>query len=242
VAASRVTLDNGATVTAKSSGAGDAGTITINAGKEFLSANGSLTTESLQASGGNITLLATDMVHLKNSQISASVQGGPNTTGGNILIDPQFVILQNSQIIAQAFQGQGGNISIVANTFLSDASSLVSASSQFGLSGTVNISSPTQALSGALVPLKQNYLSGAMLLNQRCAARTAEGQVSTFIVTEHEGLPQEPGGLLSSLSIEHDGGVSFESVEQVLMASVRPSFFTPMSYEQRIWTDESCRR
>src|SRR5262249_47255435 len=128
------------------------------------------------------------------------------------------------------------------NTFLPDASSVISASSQFGLSGTVNLNSPIRNLSGALVPLKQSYLSGAVLSNQRCAARMAEGQVSTFIVTEHEGLPQEPGGLLSNFSIEHGGDVSFESVEQVLVASVRPSFFTPLSYEQQIWRDKSCRR
>ena len=242
VQAAGMSLADGATISAASSGKGDAGSIAINAGSQFLSTNGSVTTESLNASGGNITLLATDMVHLINSQINTSVAGGPTTVGGNILIDPQFVILQNSQIVAQAFQGQGGNINIVANTFLPDASSVVSASSQFGLSGTVNITSPIQNLSGTLVPLKQSYLSGTVLSNQRCAARLAEGQVSTFIVTEQDGLPQEPGGLLSSLSTEHDGGVSLESVKQVLVASVRPSFFTPLSYEQRVWTDESCRR
>ncbi len=198
VTASSMSMSNGATVSAASSGAGDAGTITLNAGSQFLSTNGSVTTESLNASGGNITLLATDMVHLKNSQISASVQGGPDTTGGNILIHPQFVILQNSQIIAQAFLGQGGNINIVTNTFLPDANSLVSASSQFGLSGTVSIQAPLQNLSGALVPLRADYLRSAALLGQRCAARGADAPVSTFLVTEHEGLPQEPGGVLPS--------------------------------------------
>ena len=243
VTAANLTLDNGAAISAKSSSTGNAGTITINAGSEFLSTNGSVTTESLNASGGNITVLATDMVHLKNSQITASVQGGPQTTGGNIFIDPQFIILQNSQIIAQAFQGQGGNINIVANTFLPDASSLVSASSQFGLSGTVNIHSPVQNLSGALVPLKQSYLSGNTLSNQRCVARMAEGQVSTFVITEQDGLPQEPGGLLSSIPIEHDGGIALEPAKQLLVASMRPFSITPLAYEkQRVWTDESCRR
>lgn len=229
VTASRMTLDNGATVSAKSSGTGDAGTITINAGTEFLSTNGSVTTESSQASGGNITLLATDMVHLKNSQISASVQGGPLTSGGNIFIDPQFVILQNSQIIAQAVQGAGGNINIVTNTFLSDASSVVSASSQFGLSGTVNINSPVQNLSGALVPLMQSFLSGNVLLNQRCAARMSGAGTSTFIVAEREGLPQEPGEVLTSPLWEGDGSLAIgEHSEPMVVASVRPTYSSPM--------------
>jgi large exoprotein involved in heme utilization and adhesion len=236
------TVGNGTVISAESAGTRNAGTVTIDAGQTFLVTNSRVTTEALTTSGGNINISADQMIRMINSGITTSVFGPEGTVGGNIFIDPQFVILQNSQILAQAFQGRGGNITIVANTFLPDASSLVSASSQFGLSGTVTITSPTQALSGALVPLKQSYLSGSALSNQRCAARLMEGRVSTFIITDQEGLPQEPGGLLSSLSIEHDGGVSFESAEQVLVASVRPAFFAPLSYEQRISSDETCRR
>ena len=79
VQAARMTMDNGASVSAASSGTGDAGTITINAGSEFLSSNSAMTTEASQASGGNITLLASDMIRLRNSQISASVFGEAET-------------------------------------------------------------------------------------------------------------------------------------------------------------------
>jgi large exoprotein involved in heme utilization and adhesion len=243
--AARMTMDNGATVSAASSGTGDAGTITINAGPEFLSTNSSITTAATQASGGNITLLATDMIHLKNSQISSSVFGGPLTAGGNILIDPNFIILQNSQIIAQAFQGAGGRINLGFNqAFLADALSTISASSQFGVSGTVNFNSPVQNLSGALVPLKQSFLSGSTLLNQRCAAKVAEGQFSTFVVTEREGLPQEPGGILSSSLMEDEGAVVSEAAEPIRVASVSRSFFTPLTLQpvQITWTDDTCHR
>jgi filamentous hemagglutinin family protein len=245
VQAVRMTMDNGATVSAASSSTGDAGTITINAGTEFLSTNSSITTESLKASGGNITLLATDMVHLKNSQITASVFGGPKTAGGNILIDPNFIILQNSQIIAQAIQGAGGNINLAFNQALvTDARSTISASSEFGVSGTVNINSPTQNLSGALVPLEQNFLSGSTLSNQRCAARMAEGQISTFIVTEHEGLPQEPGGMLLSGLVETDGTAASETFEPIRVASGSQPPFTPLTPEpvQLMWSHDTCRR
>jgi large exoprotein involved in heme utilization and adhesion len=245
VQAARMTMDSGATVSAASSGTGDAGNITINAGSEFLSSNSSITTESLNASGGNITLLATDMIHLKNSQITASVLGGPMTVGGNILIDPNFIILQNSQIIAQAIQAAGGNINLTFNqAFLRDARSVVSASSQFGVNGTVNINSPSQNLSGALVPLEQSFLSGNTLSNQRCAARMAQGQISTFIVTEREGLPQEPGGMLLSSLVETDGTAASETLEPIRVASVSQSSFTPLTPEpvQFTWTDDTCRR
>jgi filamentous hemagglutinin family protein len=245
VQAAHMTMDNGATVSAASSSTGDAGTITIDAGSEFLSTNSSITTEASQASGGNITLLATDMIRLRDSQISASVFGGPATAGGNILIDPNFIILQNSQIIAQAFQGAGGNINLTFNqALLRDARSTISASSEFGVNGTVNINSPAQNLSGALVPLEQSFLSGNTISNQRCAARMAQGQISTFIVTEREGLPQEPGGMLMSSLVEIDGTASSETIEPIRVASVSQSFFTPLTSEpvQLTWTDNTCRR
>ena len=244
VTASRMALDNGATVSAKSSGTGDAGTITINAGSEFLSTNGSITTEATRASGGNISLFATDTIRLRDSTISASVFGGPTTAGGNIFIDPQFIILQNSQIIAQAVQGAGGNINLAfSQAFLADASSTVSASSQFGVSGTVNFNSPVQNLSGALVPLKQSFLSGNVLLSQRCAAKVADASLSTFVVTEHEGLPQEPGGMLSSPFTEEMETLASGAPEPAIVVSGgRLLFGAPVWMAgEKSMADQSCR-
>ena len=191
------TLADGASVAASSTGPGHAGNITINAGQTFTSTNSSVTTEAAQASGGNITVLATDMVRLTNSEINASVEGSETTVGGNIVIDPQTVILQNSQIVANATQGQGGNISITTQSFLADATSVIDASSQFGISGTVNIQSPTAQMAGRLVALPTNPLIVTSLFSQRCAALTG-GQFSSFVVAGRYGLPPEPGGWLAS--------------------------------------------
>ncbi len=126
---------------------------------------------------------------------------GTDTVGGNITIDPQFVILQNSQIIAQAIAGAGGAINVTAGVFLADPSSVVNASSQQGPQGTVNIQSPVQNLGEQLTPLSQQFSSAAALLAQRCAARVADGKFSTFVVAGREGLPVEPGGFLASPSL-----------------------------------------
>ncbi|MEP7152933.1 MAG: filamentous hemagglutinin N-terminal domain-containing protein [Nitrospira sp.] len=192
-----VTLSNGGSIVANSTGPANAGNIVINAGAQFLSQNGNLSTAANQASGGNITIQATDSIRLVNSQLSTSVQGGPNTTGGNILLDPAVVTLQNSQVTAQAVQGQGGNISIIAGTFLADQTSIVSASSQFGLSGTVNIQSPVSSLSNTLATLPQRPLQAQNLLTQRCAAQL-NGQLSSLVVAGRDALPVEPGGWLMS--------------------------------------------
>jgi large exoprotein involved in heme utilization and adhesion len=195
--ANQVQLSNGSLITAGSSGLGNAGNIVINAGQNYTSTNSAVTTQAAQASGGNITVLATDQVYLTNSQLNASVQGSSTTVGGNIVIDPQFVILQNSQIIAQATQGQGGSISITTNVFLPDSGSVVSASSQSGVNGTVNIQSPISQAGGKIVPLSNQPLEASALLSQRCAA-LASGQYSSFVVAGRYALPTDPGGWLAS--------------------------------------------
>ena len=192
-----VTLGGGSSISASNTGAANAGNIVINAGSQFISQNGSVTAQASEGSGGNIYLKAVDSIRLINGQINTSVHGGPTTSGGNITIDPTLMTLQNSQILAQAGQGQGGNINITAGTFLADPTSLVSASSQFGLSGTVNIQSPVSSLSGTLATLPQRPLQVQHLLSQRCAVQ-ASGRLSSLVVAGRERLPVEPGGWLMS--------------------------------------------
>jgi filamentous hemagglutinin family protein len=191
------TLNNGSSISASSTGAGNAGNISINAGQLLdILGNSSVKTETVQTSGGNIDIQAVDRVRLVNSSISTSVLGGMGS-GGNITIDPDVVVLQNSQVIAQAVQGAGGNITITTPLFLADSGSLVSASSQLGLNGTVTIQSPTSNLSGSLGPLTSKPSQAQALLTQRCAA-LANGQTSSFVVAGREQLPADPGSWLTS--------------------------------------------
>ena len=90
---------------------GDAGTITITAHDGVIMSNQSaITTEAVNAGGGGITLQTNNLVLLRDSKITTSVQNGASD-GGNLTIDaPQFLVLNNGQIIAQAYEGHGGNI------------------------------------------------------------------------------------------------------------------------------------
>ncbi len=196
-AGNQIALTGRSVISAQSTGLGDAGNILINAGQNFSSTNSKVTTEAAQASGGNITVAAAGVIQLTNSQINASVQGSTTTVGGNITIDPQFVILQNSQILAQATQGQGGNIAITTNALVSDTTSLVDASSQFGVNGTVRVQSPNAPAAGKIVPLSKTPLETIPLLSQPCAAM-AVGEFSSFVVAGRSGVPTEPGGWLAS--------------------------------------------
>lgn len=193
-----LSLSDGALITAKSTSAGLAGDIALTSNSSILIENSSVSASSNLADGGNIKLTAPGTIRLVDSQLTTSVGGGPSTVGGNINIDPQFVVLQNSQVVANAFQGQGGNIDITTQALLADPNSTISASSQFGVSGTVTVQSPTSNLSEALSPLPEGVLSAAALLRARCAAQKQEGNVSSFTEQGRDSLPIAPGAIVPS--------------------------------------------
>ena len=183
---SAIQLSNGGSISATSSGNGNAGNITINAGNQLAMTNSSVTTEATQSSGGaiKITTNPAGTVQLTDSTISASVLDG--TGGGrSVNIDPQFVVLQNSQILANAVIGPGGNINLTTNLLLPDSASVISASSQFGQQGTITIQSPVSPASGKIIPLSQKPLIETSLMSQRCAA-SADGIYSSFTVAGRE--------------------------------------------------------
>ena len=196
----KLVLDQDGQLVKEVVGDGNAGNISIHSGSTYVMTNSSMTTEASRASGGQIAIITPEMVRVINGRVSTSVAGSANdTAGGNITIDPQFVVLQGAQIVAKAFAGTGGAIDIIATSaFIRDPASIVDASSTLGISGTINIQSPLQNIGGELAPLSDEFSSAAALLAQQCAARAAGGKFSTFVVAAREGLPVEPGGFLAS--------------------------------------------
>jgi large exoprotein involved in heme utilization and adhesion len=194
-----LTLTDGARLAAESTGLGNAGNVTVTTQAPFLLTNGSVVTRATHADGGNIQITTPTMLRLRDSTITAEVGGGASTVGGNITIDPQFVLLQNSQIVANAFAGRGGNISIAAQqVFLADPASQVSASSALGINGQVDIRAPVTNISGTVAPLPQAFAPATELLRNRCAERLREGTVSRLVVGGRDGVPLEPGSVLLS--------------------------------------------
>jgi large exoprotein involved in heme utilization and adhesion len=155
--------------------------------------------ETSKASGGNITLKVGDFLYLKSGEITTSVKGETGN-GGNITIDPQTVVLDQSNIIAQAVQGHGGNITINAGEFLASADSVVSASSALGISGTIEIVGPRVDLNGALIVLSSELRSAAQVLRNSCAAQAGLPQ-SNLVEAGRGGLPQDPDATLPALYI-----------------------------------------
>ena len=197
----KLTIADGASVTV-SSPEGLAGNLNIKANS--LSQNqGQITAEtgvSVGDVGANINLQISDLWILENeSKVSATAFGIAD--GGNIDIDTEFIVAfpnQNNDIIANAFEGKGGNIDITAEGIfgIEERSSTptnetndIDASSEFGLSGTVNITQPDVNPTSGLLDLTQEVVNASDLIAQNVCTQTAN---SEFVDIGKGGLPQNP--------------------------------------------------
>jgi filamentous hemagglutinin family protein len=209
VAANQISLTGGGTISARSTGTADAlaGSINIAFGDSLTMRNGSITTSSDKAPGGNVTISspsASSLMLLVDSQLTTSVHGGLGG-GGNVKIGTngsplQFIVLNNGGIHADAFGGPGGNIDIFADVLLSSTpiEGTITASSQLSRPGTINITAVITNLSGVLAELPAETLKASELIRASCAARLAEGKASSLVLAGREGVPLEPIGLLPS--------------------------------------------
>ncbi len=88
-------------------------------------------------------------------------------------------------------RSQGGNIDITTKALLVSDDSIISASSELGVSGTVQVNAPDSDLTTTLETLSQDYLDAVELRN-RCAEGPDESQFRARIA---QGTPD---GMLPS--------------------------------------------
>lgn len=211
ITAGSLTLDGGSQINV-SSPAGQAGNINITA--RSLSLNQSTISAETgigQGEGGaNIFLdVGRNLALTNNSLISANAFN--NANGGNVTIDAQFIIAtpqDNNNISANAVEGQGGNVNITTQGILglenrdrpTDLSD-ITASSEFGLAGLVDIQRPDVDPTQNLVQLESEVIDVASLIEQNyCVV----GRTSEFTVTGRGGLPTSPQDTLNSEPIWED--------------------------------------
>jgi hypothetical protein len=179
------------------------GNITVNSGSEIRVLHSQITAAA-GLDGGNISLSAPHLAYLLNSTVTAQADttGSGFGNGGNLTIDPSFLVINNSGLISRSSFGNGGNISILTDYFFESAST-IDASAPFGLPGTVRVTAPEVDLSGSLIALPENLLSAETQLRPDCGVRLG-GNISSFIVLGRGGLPIEPGGFMPSSPVRGD--------------------------------------
>lgn len=195
-AGSEASVVNGGRISADSTGAGRTGNVTVTAGDRITMDGGSISTRALTSDGGDITLKAPVFVRLENAQITTSVQSG-HGSGGNVMVDPQFFVMNNSAITANAFGGPGGNITIITDNFLASSTALLQASSALSTPGTIQIVSPENNIAGSVAQLPRAFVDASRLMRGACSARR-EGAPSSFVLAGRGGVPADADGYLPS--------------------------------------------
>ncbi|MCC5627580.1 S-layer family protein [Nostoc sphaeroides CHAB 2801] len=196
----QLTVRNGGRVTVTYEGTGNAGQLNIEADRVSLD-TGNITATTVSGEGGNINLvLRNALVSRHGSQITATAGGSGN--GGNIKINsPVIVGLENSDIIANAVTGNGGNINITTQGIFGleyrnqlTPENDITASSQFGVNGTVNINNFGVDPNSGLLELPVELTDLSKLIATGCSSNTG----SSFVATGRGGVPQNPTQEISS--------------------------------------------
>jgi len=194
----------------RAEGAGAAGDLTINETSDgslnvIASEGAQISASTVSSTGGNLIFNNPDVVLLRSGGSIAAEAGSSEGSGdgGNITLNMRdgFVVApfgENSDIVANAFSGDGGNINIVAQNIIgleqrpatpNNSTNDIDASSQFGNSGTVTLNNleidPTQGL----VELPANTTAPNQVA-QRCLADSES--LNAFIVTGQGGASPSP--------------------------------------------------
>ncbi|MCU0532498.1 MAG: filamentous hemagglutinin N-terminal domain-containing protein [Hydrococcus sp. Prado102] len=212
-------IQDGASVSASASGTGIGGNIKISANNLTLD-KGAILTQTTSNNGGDIFLNLQNTLLIRNNSLISTragiLQGAGD--GGNITIDANFIVanpLENSDIIANAFTGRGGNINITAQeifglevreqlTPLSD----ITASSQFGLDGNININAleidPTRRLEN----LPEAFVTAE--IRQGCQVNGGQANAE-FYQIGRGGFPTSPNDWLTEDPFSYEGLIPLET-------------------------------
>ena len=204
-----VLISNGGIISVSNTGTGAGGNILLIADNLTLD-DGEITAGTNNAEGGDITLEIADILLLRDGSL-ISAEASEQGNGGNVNISTQFLVAfpqQDSNISANASQGDGGNVDITARriygiqfrqttTNLSD----ITASSDFGLSGTVTINQPDVEPERGVIELPEEVVDQAELVAQNACQLSGGSQ---FAATGRGGLPATPNDAISSDNVRVD--------------------------------------
>jgi filamentous hemagglutinin family protein len=151
------------------------------------------TPEDVTRNTGNIDVRVADL-QLRNGA-SITTQAGSMFDGGNIAIETDTLLLDNSRIDADAVMGNGGEVNIFTRgLFLNqNLDRSITATSKRGIDGVVTINNPEIDPSTGLLPLPETPVDVTALIGRNPCA---QGVNSEFVDRGRGGLPPIPSEAL----------------------------------------------
>ncbi len=200
----RLLVRDGAVISSASSEEGTAGDINITARDTLQADNGTITTNTSRSTGGAIAIKAGDIRLINNSDIRTDVDSGADD-GGNITLTADSILaFDDSDILAFARDGGGGDITLETPAFFGEDYRPTSGDTDLDNNNRVDINA-TGAVSGiitipdvsfiqnSLTELPENQIDTNSLLASSCIVRRNQPTRGSFTVTGTGGLPQRPG-------------------------------------------------
>ena len=205
-----LTLAGNSFINAQSTQNADASNITMHIANVLQMKSSSISTEADSGNGGAIQLDTGNYMDLMQSSITTTVKSSIGN-GGDITVSTPALILDNGMVQANAVSGRGGDVFIDVKSLIGSQSQLIQggdvplewkntvagfniiqAASKFGLSGTVNVTSPQMDLSGVLIGLSTSSFGRDLLSQDYCAI----GAGSSLTVRGYGILPPTASDLM----------------------------------------------
>ncbi|MEO1432233.1 MAG: filamentous hemagglutinin N-terminal domain-containing protein [Cyanobacteria bacterium J06633_8] len=186
--------DKGA-VSVRNEGIGNAGDLEINSDSLVLNQEGAITAFTTTGTGGNVFLNLQDSLIMRRGSL-IDTESLSNGNGGNITINSPIIAgFENSDIIANAVEGNGGNINITTQGIFGlkfrdrlTPDSDITASSEFGINGTVEINNISIDPNSGLIELPTEVTDPSQQIANGCSSNND----SSFVATGRGGMPQNP--------------------------------------------------
>ena len=179
--------------------------------------DGRIEAESLSGNGGNLNLTVEDLILLRNGSLISATAGTADAggDGGRIVIDIEdgFIVAfprDNNDIIANAYTGDGGRITITATGLYGfierdgfvDGLDLngvndISASSKLGRTGIVNLNTLVVDPSQGLATLADDFVDPDSLIANSCLSEDHQTE-GRFVLTGSGSPPRTPEDAIAS--------------------------------------------
>ena len=181
--ADSLTLNNNAVIETKGTRSVDAGVIDVTVTNVTQITDSAISSVAEQ-DGGDISI-SSRILRLTDAGITATA----GNDGGNIAMDTDAIVLDGGEILARAELGNGGDITIVTQGIFEnhDQENLIDASSEKGISGTIEVIAPDINLTAGLLPLTEEFLQADSMTLSKCSTQYAQERIGSLTVLPYPG-------------------------------------------------------